>query len=190
MKSEFNRRWMIAGMIWLTVLGMTFWNGSKIDAVAKARENSERLRKEYLFQHRNAERLLKIQNQYATYFRPVASVKLGFESVRSPLYALAAHLGLKNVRIENQMEQATAEQMPFSVRLIGDYEKSMRFVSALLTQPYLSVKNSRFTVQNERGEAEIEMELYFQFKIQPQNEMGRSSLQASAYSTTQGVQPE
>jgi hypothetical protein len=74
--------------------------------------------------------------------------------------------------------------------MLGDYEKSMRFVSALLTQPYLSVKNARFTVQNKRGETEIEMELYFQFKIQPQNEMGRSSLQASAYSTTQGVQPE
>ena len=190
MRSKFNQRWLIVGMIWLIALSMTYWNCAQIHAVSMTRENSERLRKEIFFQRRNGEKFLQIQNQYASYFMPVASVKLGFESVRSPLHALAVRLGLRNVGIESHMAQATQEQVPFTVRMSGEYEKAMRFVSALFAYPCISVRHSRITVLNPKGEAEIEMELYFHFKIEPQGHIGQPSLQASALSSDRGVQTQ
>jgi hypothetical protein len=188
MTSKFNQRWMMAGAIWAIALLISFWNLSKIDAVAKIRESSERLRKEYVFQHRNADKLLQVQNLYQSFYKPVASVKLGFESERGPLQALAALFGLKNVHIESQMALASHDQIPFFMRMTGDHRKAMGFATALLKYPHISIDHSRVKVFNSEGKAEIEMELKFQFKILPPQQMEHGSLQASVLQQVQEVQ--
>lgn len=180
MTSKLNQRWLIVGTIWFVTLAMTYWNYYMIDTVAATRENSERLRREYAFQHRNADKLLQVQELYASHFKPVASAKLGFESVRSSLHALAALLGLENVQIESQIAQATETQLPFLMRMTGDYQKAMGFVSALQKYPHLSIKHSRIVVLSPKGDAEVEIEIDFQFEIKPQQDIVHRPLHASA----------
>ena len=187
MKSKLNRRWLIVGTIWLSALIMTCLNFSKIDAVARSREDAERLRKELVFQHRNDGKLRKVSSLHTSHFKPVASVKLGFESVRSSLHALAALLGLENVKIDSRMAQATSEQLPFLIRMQGDSNKVMGFVTALASYPYLSVQHTRVVVHNAHGDAEIEIELLFYFTIEPSEDAETNPLQASAVSSTRGV---
>lgn len=186
MRSKLNQRWLIVGVIWLAVLVMTCLNFSKIDAVARSRESAERLRKELAFQHRNSVKLHKVKTLHASHFKPVASVKLGFESVRSSLHALAALLGLENVKIESRMAQATSEQIPFLIRMQGGSDKAMGFVTALATYPYLSVQHSRIVLHNTEGAAEIEIELLLNFTLAPPEDTGTNPLRASAVSSSQG----
>jgi hypothetical protein len=188
MISKFHQRWIMAGAIWATAILISFWNFSKMDAVANIRESSQRLQKEHMFQHRNTDKLLQVQNLYQSYYKPVASLKLGFESVRGPLQALAALFELKNVHIESQMALASHDQIPFSMRMTGDHRKAMGFASALLKYPYISMARSRIKVFNSEKMAEIEMELKFQFKILPPQQMGHGSLQASVLQEVQEVQ--
>jgi hypothetical protein len=190
MTSKLNQRWLIVGAIWLAVLAMTGLNFSKIDAVARSRESAERLRKELAFQHRNSVKLHKVKSLHVSHFKPVASVKLGFESVRSSLHALAALLGLENVKIESRMAQATSEQIPFLIRMQGGSDQALGFVIALVTYPYLSVQHSRIVVHNTEGDAEIEIELLLNFKIEPQQDTETNPLQASAASRDRGVHPQ
>jgi hypothetical protein len=166
---------------------MTGLNFSKIDAVARSRESAERLRKELAFQHRNIGKLYKIKRLRISHFKPVASLKLGFESVRSSLHALAALLDLENARIESRPAQATSEQLPFLIRMQGGSDKAMGFVIALVTYPYLSVQHSRIAVYNAQGDAEIEIELLLNFKIEPPEDDETGPLQASAVSSARGV---
>jgi hypothetical protein len=187
MRSKLNQRWLIVGVLWLAALVMTGLNFSQIDAVARSRESAERLRKELAFQHRNNVKLHKVKSLNISHFKPVASVKLGFESVRSSLHALAALLGLENVKIESRMAQATSEQIPFLVRMQGGSDKAMRFVTALVTYSYLSVQHSRIVVHGAEGDAEIEIELLLNFKIEPPEDTGTNTLQASAGSQVQGA---
>ncbi len=187
MTSKLNRRWLIIGAVWLAALVMTALNFSKIDAVARSRESAERLRKELLFQHRNGVKLQKVTSMHAAHFKPAASVKLGFESVRSSLHARASMLGLENVKIESRMAQATSEQLPFLIRMQGGSDKAMGFITALVTYPYLSVQHSRIVVHDTQDNAEIEIELLFYFKIEPQEDTGPNSLQAWAGSSDSGV---
>jgi hypothetical protein len=188
MTSKLHQRWLIVGAIWLVVLVMTSVNFSKIDGVARSRESAERLRKELAFLHRNRAKLHNVNSVSTSYVKPVASVKLGFESVRSSLHALAALLGLENVKIERRMAQATTEHLPFLIRMQGDSDKAMGFVTALVVYPYLSVQRSRIVVHNTEGDAEIEIELLFYFKIEPQDDAGTNPLQASAVPSVRGVQ--
>ncbi|MGD8833541.1 MAG: hypothetical protein PVI54_04030 [Desulfobacteraceae bacterium] len=190
MTSKLNQRWLIVGAIWLAVLVMTSLNFSRIDAVARSRESAERLRKELVFQHRNSVKLHKVKSLHLSHFKPVASVKLGFESARSSLHALAALLGMENVKIESGMAQATSEQIPLLIRMRGGSDKAMGFVTALATYPYLSVRHSRIVVQNAQGVAEIDIELLLNFKIEPQQESETTALQASAPSQERGVHPQ
>lgn len=190
MTSKLNQRWLIVGVLWLAALAMTSLNFSKIDAVARSREGAERLRKELAFQHRNSVKLHKVNSLHVSHYKPVASVKLGFESVRSSLHALAALLGLENVKIESRMAQATSEQIPFLIRMQGGSDKAMGFVTALVTYPYLSIQHSRIVVNNTEGDAEIEIELLLNFKIEPPEDTGTNPLQASAASSAQGAHPQ
>jgi hypothetical protein len=180
---------LIVGTIWLAALVMTGLNFSKIDAVARSRESAERLRKELAFQHRNSVKLDKVNSLHLSHFKPVASMKLGFESVRSSLHALAALLGLENVKIESRMAQATSEQMPLLIRMQGGSDKAMGFVTALVTYPYLSVQHSRIVVHNAQGDAEIEIELLLNFKTEPQEDAETHPLRASAVPSARGVHP-
>lgn len=186
MRSKLNQRWLIVGTIWLSALVMTFLNFSKIDAVAQSRESAERLRKELVFQQRNSVKLHKVSSLYASHFKSVASMKLGFESVRSSLHALAALLGLENVKIESRMAQATSEQIPFLIRMQGGSDKAMGFVTALVTYPYLSVQHSRIVIHDTEGAAEIEIELLLNFKLVPPEDAEINPLQASAVSSGHG----
>jgi Tfp pilus assembly protein PilO len=190
MTSKMNQRWLIVGTIWFVTLVMTYWNYDMIDGVAAARENSERLRREYAFQHRNADKLHQVQALYASHFKPVASAKLGFESVRSSLHALAALLGLENVKIESQMAQAAETQLPFILRMTGDYQKAMGFVSALLKYPYLSINHSRIMVLSPKADAEIEIVLDFHFEIKSQQDIAHRPLRASALPDDRGVRTQ
>lgn len=184
MTSKLNQRWLIVGVIWLSAFVMTGLNFSKIDAVARSRESAERLRKELVFQHRNSVKLHKVKSLHVSHFKPVASVKLGFESVRSSLHALAALLGLENVKIESRMAQAMSKQIPFLIRMQGGSNKVMGFVTALATYPYLSVQHSRVVVHNTNSDAEIEIELLFYFTIEPPKDAQTNPLQALSVSST------
>ncbi len=186
MTSKMNQLWLAVGAIWLAVLVMTAWNFNKIDAIAKARENGERQRKEVVFRQRNSDKLQQVSKLHKSQFKPVASAKLGFESIRSALHALAALLGLENVQIESRMAQATTEQVPFVVRMQGGSHRALGFVTALSRYPYLSVQTSRIVVHDAAGDAEIELELVFNFRIETREETAPNSLQASAGSPGQG----
>lgn len=179
MKSKFNQRWLITATIWATALIMTYWNFSKVDQVARIHETSEQLRKENAFQHRNASKLQQVQKMYATHFKTVASPKLGFESVRNSLLELAALLDLKDIIITNRLNEATENQMPFNVKMIGNYVKSAEFVSALRRYPYLSITRSRILVVNVKGDSEINLDLVFKFNVKSPDTNETEALQAS-----------
>jgi hypothetical protein len=186
MNSKLNQRWLIVGAIWLAVLVMTWQNFGTIDAVLRMRENAERLCKEVEFQYRNSDTLQKIGKLHAAQFKPVASVKLGFESVRSSVQALAALLGLENIHIESQMAQATEAQLPFIIRTQGASDRALGLVTALATYPYLSVRHSRIVVHSTAADAEIEIEILLNFKIEPQEDTASNPLQASSGTSARG----
>ena len=187
MTSKFKQRWWIAGAIWMVAIIMTFWNFSLIKQVGSIRENSDRLRREFAFQHRNADKLRQIQTLYASHFKSVASIKLGFESVRSSLTALAALLGLSDVKIESQMAQVTDMHLPFKIRMLSNYQQATGFISALLKYPYLSIKHSRIEMVNSIGKTEIELMVDFQFQIETQSSDAPRPLQAVAPVSSLGV---
>jgi hypothetical protein len=180
MKTKINHLWLSVGIIWLAALFITYGNHGRINALAAIRENNEQLRKEMLFQHRNDQKLAQIQKAHASHYLQVASIKLGLETVRSHLHTLAARLGLKNLKIEYQTAQATESQVPFSLAAAGDFANAKRFLLALRVLPHLAIRHSSITILTPTAEAEIEMELYFQFKIQPENITGSRLLQAAA----------
>jgi len=180
MKIKINHLWLSVGIIWLAALFTTYGNHGRIDALSAIRENNEQLRKEMLFQHRNDHKLAQIQKAHASHYLPVASIKLGLETVRSHLHALAARLDLKNLKIEYQTAQATESQVPLSLSMTGDFANIKRFILALRALPHLALKHSSITLSTPKAEAGIEMELYFNFTIQPEHIPGSRLLQAAA----------
>lgn len=183
MTSRLDPRWLAAALIWLAAIVVSYFNHAQIQEVATIRQRNDRLRKEMLFQHRNAARLNQVQRMQASCYLPVASPKLGFESVRSRLNGLAAGLGFSGVRIDGRMEQVTESRVPFRLRMQGTFEKAGKFIAVLQSLPYLSMKHCRVVVANPGPDAEIELELDFQFKIDPTQGLEIRSLQAAADSS-------
>jgi hypothetical protein len=183
MISRFDPRWMAAVLIWLAAIFVSYLNHAQMQEVATMRGRNDRLQKEMLFQHRNAARLDQVQSIQASCYLPVASPKLGFESVRTRLNDLAADLGFYGLKIDSQMEQITESKMPFRLRMQGTFEKTGGCIAALQSIPYLTIKHCRVMLANSKSEARIELEMDFQFKIDPAQGLGIRTLQAAADSS-------
>jgi Tfp pilus assembly protein PilO len=180
MTSKLNPRWLAAALIWAGAIFASYLNYAQIQEIAFIRGKNDRLRQEMLFQHRNAARLDRIQSIQASYSLPVASAKLGFESVRSRLHGLSAKLGFQDIKIEGRMEQATENRMPFRLKMQGTYDKAANYIATLQSIPYLVLKSSRIVVATPKSAAEIELNFDLQFTIDPVQGLETSPLQAAA----------
>lgn len=180
MTSKLNPRWLAAALIWSIAILVSYSNYNHIQKIATIREKNDGLRQEMLFQYRNAAQLNRIQSIQEFCSLPVASVQLGFESIRSRLHGLSANLGFQGIHIDAQMEQATENRVSFRLRMQGKYKKAGNFLSALQSIPYLAMKNCRIVADTAKPDAELELNFDFQYKIDPTQELQIQSLQAAA----------
>jgi hypothetical protein len=180
MTSKLNPRWLAAAMVWSLAILVSYSNYSHIQEIATIREKNDGLRQEMLFQFRNAEQLNRVQSMQEFCSLPVASVQLGFESIRSRLYGLSANLGFQSIQIDAQMEQTTDNRVPFHLRMQGKYKNAGNFLSALQSIPYLAIKNYRIVADTAKPDAELELNFHLQYKIDPTQELQIQPLQAAA----------
>lgn len=189
MTSRMNQLWMTVVLIWLIAIGLTGWNFSSIDAVALTRDQNERLRKEMLFHRQYIGKLESVRQTADALFLPVDSVKLGFLSVHSRLQALSAVFGLENVKITRQTGQATHEQLPISVSFEGPLEGTLQFLASLREYPYLPINHTQISVIADRGEAAVEIDLFFQFRLKQGNETPPAPMQTTRYRISSEASP-
>jgi len=180
MTSKLNPRWSAVALIWLAALIVSYLNLTLIQEITTIREENDRLRKEMLFQHHHAAQLDRVQSILASCYLPVASAKLGLESVRSRLYGLAAHLGLNGVIMDAQMDQAMENRLPLRLKMEGTFQQTANLMASLKSLPYLALKSSRVMVAFPEPEAQIELEFDFQLTVDPAQELEIRTLQAAA----------
>jgi hypothetical protein len=180
MISKLNPLSLAGALVWSMAILVSCLNFSFIQEIAVIREKNEGLRQEMLFQYRNAAQLNRVQSIQAFCSLPVPSAKLGFESIRSRLHGLSAHLGFQVVNLDAQMDLATENRLPFHLRVQGDFEKSGDFLAALRSVPYLVMRGCRIVVGNAKPDAELELDFDFQYKNDPVQELPIHSLQAVA----------
>jgi hypothetical protein len=178
--SRMNQLWMATVVMWLIAVGLTCWNVSTIEAVALARDQNERLRKEMMFHRQYISKLESVRQTADTFFLPVDSLKLGFLGVQSELQSLAAVFGLENFKITRQMGQATPEQLPLTVAFEGTLEGVMQFLFSLREYPYLPIDHTRIKLSMERG-AEVTIDLALQFRLNPMEGFASPPLQTTRY---------
>jgi hypothetical protein len=184
-----NHFWIAAALIWLIAIGLTGWNLSTMDAVALKRDQNERMRKEMIFHRQYISKLEAVRQTADTFFLPVDSVKLGFLSIQSRLQALSAVFGLENVKIARQVGPASDAQLPITVSFEGAFEGALQFLSALREYPYLPITHTQIKVIAGRGEAAVEIDLLFQFRLAPGIETLPTPLQTTRYPMPSEVSP-
>jgi len=178
--SRMNQLWMATVVMWLVAVGLTCWNLSTIEAVALARDQNERLRKEMMFHRQYISKLESVRQTADTYFLQVDSIKLGFLGVQSELQSLAAVFGLKNFKITRQMGQATPEQLPITIAFEGTLEGAMQFLFSLREYPHLPIDHTRIKLSMDRG-AEVAIDLALQFRLNPVEGFASPPLQTTRY---------
>ena len=166
MSTAMKVRWLVVCCIWGLALGVTFWNGVKIDSVATVREKNEHLLREIDFQRQNAEALARISKSHRAMFLPVESIDLGVVAVRSQVHALAAAFDLKDVRIRAEATQMFGDQIPCKVSTRGGLGAAVGFLTALHKHLYLSIEKMTIISEKGRGEIEMQIELLLKYRIE------------------------
>jgi hypothetical protein len=189
MTSRMNHFWMAAVFIWLIAIGLTGWNLSTMDAVALKRDQNERVHKEMNFHRQYIDKLESVRQTADTFFLPVDSVKLGFLSVQSHLQALSAVFGLENVKIVRQTGPTPDTQLPITVSFEGTFEGALQFLSSLREYPYLPINHTQIKVIADRGQAAVEINLYFQFRLKQGVETFPTPMRTTRYPMSSEVSP-
>lgn len=177
MRTALKIRWLFVGCIWLATLVLTYWNSIKIDDIASMRESNERLRKEMLFQRRNADELMQVGASHQALYMPVESLALGIVSIKSHLHSLSAAFDLAQVQVKNDITQATEEHIPLNFSARGSFDKAVAFLTVLQKYPYLPVIRTDIKVVNEQGDIEMTVALDFRYSIGPSPQTHTDPLQ-------------
>ena len=179
-----NANWFLTGFTWLLAIGLTFWNLATIEAVSKARDQSERLRNELLFHRQYAGKLESIRQTAVTYTLPVESAKLGFLGAQNRLETLGAIFGLAPFMVARQAGAAMPEQWPLTVSCEGSLENTVRFLNALEDYPYLPVRRIQLKINEEHFRTAAEIQLVLQFRLEDAEDPPPAPLRTTRYVAT------
>lgn len=157
--------WMISAMIWAAALGLTGWNALTIERVSGAREATERLRREMLFQRQNATKLSRIQRASEAFDHTVDSVKLGAIAVRSHLKNVGELCGLESLRVETGTPSDGESRLPVHLTVRGPIDRMVRWLSMIEQYPYLPIDRVEMRIDPESGDTEADAALQFHYTI-------------------------
>lgn len=172
MSSALKIRWIVVCCVWGGALILTFWNSLKIDGVTHAREKSEQIRREIVFQRQNTLQLSQILATQNAMYLPVESVDLGIVAARSRLQSLAAAFGLKEFKLLVETAQMSEEQAPFALSAQGPLPQVVGFLTALQKYLYLKPTQTRIMTARESGWVDLEIRLLLQYRISSPEEPG------------------
>jgi hypothetical protein len=165
MSSKMKMRWFVVCCLWGLALAVTFWNGVKINTIAKTRTKNETTLREIDFHRQNAEKLSLIIDSRDALFLPVESIDLGIVAVRSRLNALAAAFDFADVKIRTDISQVTTEQVPFAMSMNGSLSQAVGFITALNKYLYLTVRKTNITTTMDGDKIDIQIELMLRCQI-------------------------
>lgn len=165
MSTRMKMRWALVCCIWGLALGVTFWNGSHINAVAAARQNNEQIRREIDFQRQNRQKLDRVVASNDALFLPVESVDLGIVAVRSRLVALSAAFDLVDANIRPEITGITEDQVPFAASMRGSVNHAVDFLLALHNYSYLTVGRTTITTALDSGEIDLQIEFLLRYRM-------------------------
>jgi hypothetical protein len=165
MNSKLRTRWIVLGCVWLMALGLTWWNLAKIGDVAAARLANERLRREIHFQRHNAQRLEQAAARHDALFMGVESLDLGMVALRYRLRALAAAFHLEDLAIDADMNQSADNRIPCRLTLMGGFENTVGFLTALDEYVYLVPRQTLIGAMPNTSSVRLEMSFFVQYRI-------------------------
>lgn len=178
--------WIIIGIIWLTAMGLTHWNGIKIDTITTLRDTNEQLRGELHFGRRNAARLTQVVHTHESFYFPVASVALGLVETKSLLHSLAAVFDLKQTNIKDELNQAADNSVPITISAQGSIDKILTFLTTLQKYPHLPVVQTHIRRVDESDRVEATISLVFQFTTTATEQLADNPLQVNNLDLFQG----
>jgi Tfp pilus assembly protein PilO len=179
MNNPFKVRWVIVICIWSMVLGLTYWNLSKIDAVTFTREQTEQIRREIAFKSQHAESFKKIRKSHEAFFYPVSSVALGIIAADRQMREMASDNGLENVDLHSQKDPTTEDQLSCELSIQGTLEQVFQLMLQISKYPYLQIRHFNVQISPFDANTKAELKFAFQYRILPSVETGASVLQVS-----------
>lgn len=178
MKNPLKLKWCLVVGIWLTAIGVTYWNSLKIDAVRLAREKTEQVRKEIIFMSQNNKSIDEVHRSHDALFFPVPSVAFGLIRVEQQMRSLASTYGLEEFELQKTVNSAAGDQVSCQLSLQGGLEQVFQFLTAMTDYPYLPIRRFHVQVSPNDARTKTEMEFTFQYRILPLVEDQASPLQA------------
>lgn len=166
MTARLKNCWLWVGALWAGVVLLFGWNHHTIDTIAAIQAQNLNLRSELLFQHQNATKLERIQNEVAKLFLASESLQLGVLSVKGQLTELAGRSGLNVGQMAGAPLQKGAETATLNLTLSGPLQGVLQFLAAVNAQRYLLPQQVAVRLDLKNGDARCELALLIRCRVQ------------------------
>lgn len=166
MKTNIVNRWIIAGLIWLGAVFLTYWNGKVIDRTDQTREKEEVLKLGEQFIKRRPENIPRILKKAEGLYQAVEAPKLGLLSIEKELHTLATKFGLNEVQMSTDPSLAGESTISISVGFNGFLKGAVAWLAAIEKDyPYLVVTQVKTVNAQAGNKINVDVSLKYRYRI-------------------------
>jgi hypothetical protein len=166
MKNSFTNKWIIIGAVWLSTLGLTYWNVIKIDTIIPAREREEIYQIDELFWKYNANNISKILKEKAGLSHSTESLKLGLIAIENRLREKTEKYHFEDFSVVNHPNKGDGDRMPVNLSYRGSLKGTVQWLDLLEKEfPFMPVQKIIISTNPPAKEAKVQILLMYRYNI-------------------------
>jgi hypothetical protein len=165
MKDQLKKRWIWAGLCWIAVAFMTFWNINKIDFIEKAIEKKAIYQMDEQFWNYNAANISQILKKSASLSQEVESPKLGLFEFESNIRNLALKSGLSATKLTSKSQFEQDGIIPVTISFQGSFRQATNWFDNLeFNLPHAQVRDVKIELDEETKQNKFAVSIYYRYK--------------------------
>lgn len=166
MKDTLKKNWIVLGLVWCLVLGLTQWNMRRIDQIRQEREKIEMAAMDGRFLQENSANISSVLAQRDRLYHPVESLQLGLLAVENRLKTLAAAFQLGAVKFESPQDLSRPGPLPVDLSFEGSLPRALRWMEKLAeVLPYLPIEQISLTSGNPGDPMKFRLSLSYRYAL-------------------------
>ena len=175
MTDHSKHRWVVFGVIWLGVLGLTYWNMARIGNLKVGHQQDALVQLDQKFWRMHSDEISETLQAAKRLRQHTESLKISLIAIEHQLRQLATRYGLTNFGVMSEPQRDEGQLVPLQVTFNGHIEKAMLMLAEIERRfPFLPVYGVKIANGPVVNKTEFKFALKYRYElIEPQRPVER-----------------
>ena len=169
MRKYFENKWIILGIIWVSCILITIWNGENTDKSIKLKRTYDELHKNRKFVEANLDQIEKVIEKKELFSQTIESVQFGFISLENDLQKISDNFSLSKLKIDYNKKtflNKNAASVQIKLNFYGSLIDTLSYMNTLeKDNPFIRINNVKAAFDKNLLLPNFELNLTYKYQV-------------------------